>query len=674
MASDDVKQRIRHLREQLHHHNYRYFVLDDPEVSDSEYDALMRELVQLEAEHPEEVTVDSPTQRIGHRPVAGFSEVTHREPLLSLANAFDEEELQAFGERAYRRLGEDVDYVCELKFDGLAVSLVYEDGRLVQGATRGDGFQGEDITQNLRTIGAIPLVLRESVSVDVRGEVFMRRADFAALNERRGEAGEPLFANPRNAAAGSLRQLDPQVTAERPLDIYVYSLGYAEEESFATHWERMEFLQHLGFRVNPHVKHCPDMDCVLEYVRYWTEHRGGLPYDIDGVVVKINNVSQQEQLGSTAKSPRWAVAFKFAAEQGVTQVHDITVQVGRTGVLTPLAQLEPLRIAGSTVSRATLHNEDIVRAKDIRIGDYVVIQKAGDVIPEVVRPLPERRTGSERAFSMPSQCPSCGSTVHRAPDEAAVRCVNTDCPAQRFENLVHFASRNAMDIDGLGPAIVRQLIEAELVRTPADLYGLTVDQLVQLDRIGPKSAANLVEAIQASRSRTLDRVLFALGIRHVGSEVARDLARHFQTMSSIMEASPEELESVPSIGVKIAQAVHEYFREERNRSLVGSLEAAGVALTWAPDDVGEPAEAPLAGLTFVVTGRLEGFTRQEVEERLRGWGAKVTSSVSRQTDFLLAGEDAGSKLAKARELDVAVLDEGQLAEVLRERGVSLDKP
>ena len=671
MASDDVRRRITELREQLHYHNYRYFVLDDPEIADREYDELMRELVDLEDEHPEEVTPESPTQRVGHRPVSGFAEVVHREPLLSLANAFDEEELQAFAERTVRRTGDDVDFVCELKFDGLAVSLIYGDGRFVQGATRGDGQRGEDITQNLKTIGAIPLVLSEPVSVDVRGEVFMRRADFAALNERRRESGEPLFANPRNAAAGSLRQLDPQVTADRPLDIYVYSLGYAENAGFATHGERLEFLKSLGFKVNPHVKYCPDLASVLEYIRYWDDHRGDLPYDIDGVVVKVNAVSQQDRLGATAKSPRWAVAYKFAAEQGVTRVQDIIVQVGRTGVLTPLALLEPLQIAGSTVARATLHNADIVQNKDIRIGDYVVVQKAGDVIPEVVRPLQERRTGDEKVFEMPLQCPSCGSTVQRASDEAATRCVNTECPAQRFENLVHFASRNAMDIDGLGPAIIQQLLDADLVRNPADLYWLTAEQLLGLERIGPKSAANLVAAIQDSCGRSLDRVLFALGIRHVGSEVARDLAAHFGSVAAIMNADQEELAAVPSIGEKIAQTVCEFFQKEQNRSLVARLETAGVAMVGAE---AQRTKDALEGLTFVVTGRLEGFSRQEVEERLRGWGAKVTGSVSRRTDYLLAGDDAGTKLAKAQELGVTVLTEDQLVEVLQERGVSFDKP
>lgn len=664
---EQARKRIEELRSQLHYHNYRYYVLDDPVITDQEYDALMRELIALEEKYPELITPDSPTQRVGHAPLEQFAAVRHAQPMLSLANAFDEEELAAFVQRVYRQAGKEVEFVCELKIDGLAVSLDYENGVFVRGATRGDGFEGEDITANLRTVRSIPLRLTRPVTVNVRGEVYMPRQDFQRLNEERAAAGESLFANPRNAAAGSVRQLDPNITAGRRLDIFLYSLTMADGP--ATHFEAVQLLKELGFRTNPHIKLCRSLAEIEEYVAYWTARRGDLPYDIDGIVVKVNDLALQAQLGATARSPRWAVAYKFPAEQVVTKVLAIEVQVGRTGILTPLAHLQPVQVAGSTVSRATLHNADIVAQRDIRIGDYVVIQKAGDVIPEIVRSLPERRTGEEIPFTMPDECPACGSKVVRLPGEAATRCVNKACPAQQLERLIHFASRGAMDIEGLGPAIIEQLLQAGLIKGPADLYRLRKEDLVNLERFGEKSAQNLIDAIAASKHRPLSRLIFALGIRLVGQEVARELADHFPSIHALAQASEEELMAIPAIGEKIARSVVDFFSDPENQRLIAELEEVGVSLAEAPV---EPRADALAGLTFVVTGKLERFSRAEIEEYLRSLGASVTSSVSSRTDYLIAGERAGSKLDRARELGVAVLSETELVDFLRNRGISLD--
>ena len=559
---DSDLKRIVELREQLHYHNYRYYVLDDPVIEDSEYDQLMLELIKLEAEYPETVTPDSPTQRVGHAVVGRFAQVEHRIPLLSLGNAFNKRELEEFDERVRRWAGQEVDYVCELKYDGLAVSLTYENGIFIQGATRGDGQIGEDVTQNLRTVRAIPLRLAEPVSLEVRGEVFMPKQAYEVLNQERAARGESLFANPRNAAAGSLRQLDPKITASRRLDIYVYSIGGLSHEQIATHLDCLNWLKQLGFKVSPHSKHCSSITEVWEFVEAWTEKRNSLPFAIDGIVVKVNSLAVQAQLGATAKSPRWAIAYKFPADQAVARVLDIEVNVGRTGVVTPLAILTPTLIAGSTVSRATLHNEDYVKAKDIRIGDYVVIQKAGDVIPEIVRSLPERRKGDEQIFEMPHACPACSQPLQRTAGEAAVRCVNLDCPAQAYERIIHFASRDAMNIEGLGPAVIKQLIDSELIENPADLYELTYDQLIGLERFGEKSAQNLLDAIAESKKRPLANLIFALGIRHVGSEVARELASQFGSMERLRTAIVEELTAINTIGEKIASSVVSYFSRD----------------------------------------------------------------------------------------------------------------
>jgi DNA ligase (NAD+) len=664
---EQVLRRVEELRSQLHYHNYRYYVLDDPAITDQEYDALMRELVALEERYPELVTPDSPTQRVGHAPLSQFATIRHAQPMLSLANAFDGEELAAFVSRIQRQVGTEVEFVCELKIDGLAVSLDYEEGVFVRGATRGDGFEGEDITANLRTVRSIPLRLNQPVTVNVRGEVYMPRADFQRLNEQRAAKGESLFANPRNAAAGSLRQLDPNITASRRLDVFLYALNMAGGPG--AHLDALNFLKELGFRTNPHARLCRGLEEIEAFIAHWTARRAELPYDIDGIVVKVNDLALQGELGNTARSPRWAVAYKFPAEQVITKVLDIDVQVGRTGILTPLAHLEPVQVAGSTVSRATLHNADIVAQRDVRIGDYVVIQKAGDVIPEIVRSLPERRTGEETLFAMPSECPACGSEVVRLPGEAATRCVNKACPAQQQERIIHFASRGAMDIEGLGPAIVDQLIQAGLVRSAADLYRLKKEDLLGLERFGEKSAQNLIDAIAGSKDRPLARLIFALGIRLVGAEVARELANHFHSIHELGKATEEELMAVPAIVEKIARSVVDFFSDPENQRLIGELEEVGVSLeTQVEQESGDA----LAGLTFVVTGKLGQFSRSEIEGQLRQLGANVTSSVSKKTDYLVAGEKAGSKLDKARELGVPVLSEAELLDFLRNRGISLD--
>lgn len=665
-----IEDRLRKLRDEIEFHNYRYYVLDDPVISDAEYDRLMNELVRLEAAHPELVTPDSPTQRVGAAPAAAFAPVVHRSPMMSLANVYSVEEIRAFDARVRRALdGEPVEYVAELKIDGLAVSLVYEDGRFVRGATRGDGTTGEDVTHNLKTIRSIPMRLRldKPVSMDVRGEVYMVRREFQKLNEERRAAGEPLFANPRNAAAGSLRQLDPKVTAERPLDIFVYGIGYvigAEDAAPDTHFEALSFLKKAGFRTNPNTRLCRTVDEVLDYCAHWGEMRASLDYEIDGVVVKVNSLAQQERLGATARSPRWAVAYKFPARQATTVVRDIIVQVGRTGTLTPVAVLEPVELAGSTVSRATLHNEDMIRAKDIRIGDTVVVEKGGDVIPEVVKAVADRRTGAEREFRMPEKCPECGADVVRLEGESAYRCVGgMACPAQVRESILHFASRDAMDIEGMGPSLVAQLIDAGLVKTVADIYDLKLEDVAALERMGKKSAENLLSAIEKSKSYPLHRLVFALGIRHVGERSARDLAEHFGTMDRLASATFSELTDVRDVGPKVAESVLAFFREPRNREILRRLADAGVNMKEAEKGV-SAGKSPLAGKTVVLTGALERFTRKEAEEAVLARGGRVSGSVSRKTDYVVVGRDPGSKYEKARELGVTVLDEREFERLL----------
>jgi len=669
-AAQEAKLRVEELRSQIAYHDYRYYVLDSPEISDAEYDALMQELRQLEAQHPELITPDSPTQRVGGQPVETFGIVEHRVPLLSLANAFSEDELRAWWRRVTRAAErEDIALVCEPKIDGLAVALVYENGSFVQGATRGDGMRGENVTQNLRTIRSIPLSLSKPVPerFEVRGEVYMTKKGFERLNEERAAQGQPLFASPRNSAAGSLRQLDPAITATRPLDIFFYQLGWADGEAPRTHWETLEWLRDLGFRVNPHIKRFTDFEEVVEHVKGWEAKRDDLDYEIDGIVIKVDDFGLQRALGVVGREPRWAVAFKFPPTQATTKLLNIDINVGRTGSLNPFAVLEPVVVAHATVKLATLHNEDDIRRKDIRIGDTVIVQRAGEVIPQVVGPVVSRRTGAERVFEMPKQCPVCQTPVVRPPSEAMSYCPNRACPAQIFRLLVHFASRGAMDIDGLGEALADQLLKSGLVEDVADVYYLTKEQLLTLERMGDKSAENLLAAIERSKTRPLGRLIFGLGIRHVGDETAELLAGHFGSIDALASASLEDLEAVPTIGPKTAESVYEYFRDESNKKVIEKLRRAGVKLE------GEAAarEGPLSGSTFVVTGSLSRWTRNEIESLIKGLGGAVGSSVTRKTSYVVAGENPGSKLAKAQEYGVPVLDEAEFVKLLEEKGVRI---
>ncbi|MBP2655156.1 MAG: ligase [Firmicutes bacterium] len=652
------------LRNLINYHSHRYYVQDSPELSDAEYDALMRRLSEIEALYPEVVTPDSPTSRVGGAPAEGFGRLAHPTPMLSLGNAFSREELRAFDAKVRGGLENgDVEYVVEQKIDGLAINLIYENGRMVRAATRGDGRVGEDVTANIRTIKSVPLTLAGAPALlEVRGEVYMPRREFDRLNKIREENGEALFANPRNAAAGSLRQLDPSVTAERSLDIFVYGLGAREGIELKSHADTLTYLGQTGLKVNSHYRIFGDIEAVADYCESWAEKRSGLAYDIDGLVIKLNSLAGQRELGFTAKDPRWAIAYKFPAEQAVTVVEDIFVRVGRTGVLTPTAILRPVRLAGTTVSRATLHNEDYIRDKDIRIGDTVVIHKAGEIIPEVVRTLPEQRTGTEKIFSLPGDCPECGQPVVRQAGEVAHKCINPNCPAMQREGLFHFVSRDAMNVDGLGPAVVTALLDAGLVMDAADLYSLKAEDLANLARMGEKSAANLLAAIEKSKDAGLARLLFALGIRYVGVKAAGQLARYFGDIDLVKEANMETLVAIDEIGPKIAESIVAYFAAEENLELIEKLCRAGVKLS---EEVTPVVAGALTGKTFVLTGTLAGMSRSEATARIEAVGGKVSGSVSKKTDFVVAGEEAGSKLDKAEKLGITVLSEQQFVELLQ---------
>lgn len=662
MDTEQAQKRMDELREILREHNYRYYVLDDPIVSDRQYDMWMRELEELEARYPQYITPDSPTQKVGGAPVSAFGAVRHATPMLSLSNAFNGQELRDFDRRVRAAVG-DARYVLEHKIDGLSVMLEYEEGRLVRGSTRGDGITGEDVTGNIRTIRTVPLTLNEPVTIQVRGEVYISKKAFVKLNEEREEAGEPLFANPRNAAAGSLRQLDPRVTASRPLDIFVFSVE-SGDRTFDTHMEGLTYLKQIGLKVSPYIWPVSSIEEIIEQCEDWREKRHTLDFEIDGLVVKVDSIAQREKLGATSKSPRWAIAYKFPPEQKTSVIRNIFVQVGRTGVLTPTAEFDPVFVAGSTISRATLHNEDNIRQKDIRIGDTVIIQKAGDVIPEVVEVVKDRRTGSEIVFTMPARCPACGSEVVRLPGEAAARCTGTQCPAQQRRLLIHFASRDAMDIEGLGPAVVDTLVDNGLIRDAADLYTLTAEQLLPLERMAQKSADNLIRAINGSRGRGLARLLFALGIPLVGTRVATLLARHFGDIDRLMAAPEEEITAIREIGAKIAASLTHYFSQPGNRLMIDKLRAAGVRLTEVTDS--GAASGALSGKTFVLTGTLSGMTRSEAKDKIEALGGRVSGSVSKKTDYVVVGEDPGSKYDKARELQVTILDEEAFMELLNQ--------
>ncbi len=664
--SAQVAARVDELRRLINYHNYRYYVLDQPEISDAEYDRLMAELARLEEQFPTLQTPDSPTQRVGAAPAAAFGTVRHPSPMFSLSNAFGPEELTAFDQRIKRMLGlpadEDLDYVVELKVDGLAVNLLYEEGHLATGATRGDGVTGEDITQNLRTVYSIPLVFLEQARpwpalVEVRGEVFLGKTEFARINEEREEEGQPLFANPRNAAAGSLRQLDSKVTARRRLDFIAHGLGMATGVELATHADRLDYLRRLGFKVSPHADRRRGIEAVQQFCDEWQEARHDLPFEIDGVVVKVDSLELEERLGYVARSPRWATAYKYPPEQENTVVRDIQVHVGRTGALTPVAIMDPVKVSGSTVSRATLHNEDEIRRKDVRIGDTVVIQKAGEVIPEVVAVVTSKRTGQEREFVMPTRCPVCGAEVVRAEGEAVARCTGVACPAQLVEHILHWASRGAMDIEGMGPALVTQLTATGLVRDPADLYSLTKQDLLGLERFAEKSAGNIMAQIEQSKTRPLDRLIYALGIRHVGATVAGILAAEFGSLEALAAADEERLAAIPGIGPVIAGTIHVFFRQEQTTRLLEKLRAAGVR----PPAVEQTAveEGFFTGKTVVFTGAIEGLTRPEAEEIVKSQGGHPGSSVSKKTDWVVVGADPGSKYDKAVQLGVPTMTEAE---------------
>jgi len=662
-----AEKRIEELTKLIERHNRLYHEEDRPEISDQEYDQLVRELTALEENFPDLAQPDSPTKRVGGAPLPFFEKVVHKTPMLSLGNAFSEEDLRDFDRRVRQAVGnQEVRYVCELKIDGLAVSLHYENGLFVKGATRGDGTTGEDITQNLRTIRSIPLRLSRPLSLEARGEAYMPKPAFEKLNKEREERGEPLFANPRNSAAGSLRQLDPKIAASRQLDTFIYSIGDLQGESVESHSEGLDLLESLGFKVNPERRTYSDIDEVITFINSWTQKRPSLPYEIDGMVIKVDSYAQQEELGFTAKSPRWAIAYKFPAEEAVTILEGIEVSVGRTGTVTPTALLKPVSLAGTTVKRASLHNEDIIREKGLLIGDHVVVKKAGDIIPEIVAVLPERRTGDETPFAMPTHCPECGSELVRLEDEVALRCINPMCPALIREGIIHFVSRTAMNIDGLGEKVVAQLYNDGIIHSVADLYYLHQqrDVLLEMERMGEKSVDNLLAAIEASKENSLERLLFGLGIRLVGAKAAKVLAEHFGHMDAIAQAQEEEFTLIDEIGPKMAASLYQYFRLPQAEAVIERLKAAGVNMAYKGVRVEGGENLPFSGKTIVVTGTLSVMSRQEAEETIARLGGKVTGSVSKKTDLVIAGEKAGSKLEKAEKLGVAVMDEAGFLQML----------
>jgi len=663
MKDKDAKIKIEEIREKLRYHNHRYYVLDDPVIADTEYDQMMKELLILEEKYPEFMSTSSPTQRVGSKPLAGFEQVSHGKPMLSLSNAFSSEELIAFDKRIRKILpDEDINYVVELKIDGLAVSLIYENGLFLRGATRGDGVIGEDITTNLRTIKSIPLKLlgkNNPSYLEVYGEVFMKKSDFKELNLNRLASGEKIFANPRNASAGSVRQLDPTITAMRPLDIFIYRANMQNLLPYSQHLEILDYLKKLGLKVNKHVNLCKNIDEVINYCKSWIEKKESLNYEIDGMVIKVNSLLSREKLGSTTRSPRWAIAYKFPAQQITTKIKDIIVQVGRTGALTPVALLTPVKISGSVVKRATLHNEDEIKKKDIRIGDTVLIQKAGDIIPEIVKVIPEERTGKENKFTMPELCPVCGAKVFKAAGEAVTRCESLTCPAQIKQRIRHFASRDAMDIEGLGPAIIDQLVDKGILKDFTDLYFLKCSELVGLERMAQKSSEKLLKAIDNSKKKEFVHLIYGLGIRYVGIHTAEILAENFQDLDKYREIKLEDLLGIHEIGTKIAESIVFFFSQKQNIQILDRLRNAG--LNFGNKDrifvKEEHKPGTLEGKQFVLTGTLQEFTREEAGKIIKDLGGRVTGSVSKKTDFVIAGENTGSKYEKAIQLGISLLDE-----------------
>lgn len=670
-ANKDIQKKSEALREKIRHHEYLYYVLDNPAISDAEFDVLMNQLKRLEADHPELIAPDSPTQRVGGKPREGFVKLPHSSPMLSLDNAYTEEELRAWERRVHELSGrKDIEYVCELKLDGMSLALRYQDGQLARGITRGDGSVGEDVTLNVRTVRSIPLSIPKDKlkkagilpDFEVRGEMLMPIAAFKRMNEEREQKGLSLFANPRNATAGAVRQLEPSITAARRLDYFAYALLRDGRAGFDRHSKAMDALEAAGFKVNQQRRLAKNFEEVWAFIREWEEKREGLPYEIDGIVIKVDRVGLQEELGYTGKAPRWAIACKYAARGGITQIEDILVQVGRTGKLTPVAALRPAPIGGTTVSRATLHNLDEIERLGVKIGDWVEVERGGDVIPKVVRVVDDKEhPRGHRAFHMPELCPVCGGHVVRTEGEVDHRCVNVNCPAKLRESILHFASRHVMNIDGMGDALVNQLTDRGLVKNIADIYRLTKEDLLELERMGDKSAQNVLDEIEASKKLPLERVIFGLGIRFVGERTAQFLAEHFGSLDALMKASEEELLEVEEVGPRIAQSICEFFREPKNRELVKNLRDAGLKFTGKKKERG----AKLAGKTFVLTGTLARFTRDEAKKMIEDAGGRVASSVSKKTDYVIAGADAGSKLDKAKELGVAVIGEKEMEALLR---------
>ncbi len=668
MVPESIRKEAERLREALHYHNYRYYVLDDPEIPDAEYDRMMRRLLELEAQYPELVTPDSPSQRVGAPPMEAFETVRHDLPMLSLANGFDEGEIREFDRRVRRMLKMDavIEYVGEPKMDGLAIEIRYENGLLTRGATRGDGLTGEDVTANIRTIGAIPLRLRGDElpmprRLDARGEIFMPIEGFKKLNEQRRKEGQPEFSNPRNAAAGSLRQLDSRITASRPLDIYFYGVGVVDGLSFETHWEILKTLPKFGLKTNPHARICRGIEEALTYYREMLKLREELPYEMDGIVLKVNSLALQRELGEVSRSPRWAIAYKFPASQEMTQILDIIVQVGRTGVLTPVAVMRPVEVEGAVVSRATLHNADEIERKDIRIGDWVIVQRAGGVIPEVVQVVTSKRGPDVRPFKFPETCPVCGSPVVRLPGEASHRCMGISCPAQLKAKIRHFASKRAMDIDGLGQKLVEQLVDKGLVKDFADLYHLRLEEIANLERMGEKSAQNLLDEIEKSKQTTLPRFLYALGIPLVGEHLAQVVAEHFGGLEALMAADEESLTEINEIGPQVARSLRTFFDNPQNREVIRRLREAGVR--WTPPKKTE--DLPLAGEVFVFTGALPDMTRDEAKAIVERLGAQTANQVSKKTTCVVAGEKAGSKLEKAKALGIKILTPEAFLSIIR---------
>ncbi|AVI06953.1 MULTISPECIES: NAD-dependent DNA ligase LigA [Staphylococcus] len=659
---DNIQNRVNELHDLLNQYSYEYYIKDNPSVPDSEYDKLLRELIDIENAHPELKTDDSPTVRVGGEAQSSFEKVNHETPMLSLGNAFNEEELRRFDERIREHIGK-VEYMCELKIDGLAVSLKYEDGRFVQGLTRGDGTTGEDITENLRTIHAIPLKIKEPLNVEVRGEAYMPRRSFMRLNDEREKNEEQPFANPRNAAAGSLRQLDPKLAAKRKLSVFLYSVNDFTDFNATTQSDALDELDRLGFKTNHERARVEDIEGVLEYIKKWTKQREQLSYDIDGIVIKVNDLDQQDEMGFTQKSPRWAIAYKFPAEEVVTELKDIELSIGRTGVVTPTAILEPIRVAGTTVSRASLHNEDLIKERDIRIGDSVIVKKAGDIIPEVVRSIIDRRPNDAKPYRMPTHCPSCGHELVRIEGEVALRCINPKCQAQLVEGLIHFVSRQAMNIDGLGNKIIQQLYHHQLIKDVGDIFYLTKEDLLPLERMGTKKVENLLSAIEHAKQNSLEHLLFGLGIRHLGAKASQILAEKFETMDRLLKVTEEELIAIHDIGDKLAQSVVTYLDNEDIKALIEKLKDKNVNMTYKGVKSSEIEGHPeFQNKTIVLTGKLQQMTRKEATTWLEMQGAKVTSSVTKSTDLVIAGEDAGSKLSKAEQFGTEIWSESQFIE------------